>query len=167
MRSGDSSRELAGKSRAPLQTAPKGVVWRARSNRMVAWRGAESNCRHRDFQSRALPTELPRPMRQDSNGANRNASPPPLAARLPHSAELVCLLVFATHGPSGAVRSAHLPVKEKAAGSNPVWGARGLVSLTVSLPRNHHSTRWAQDDGPGATAVPRPPGACGARLRAA
>ena len=25
------------------------------------WRGAESNCRHRDFQSRALPTELPRP----------------------------------------------------------------------------------------------------------
>jgi hypothetical protein len=26
-------------------------------------------------------------------------------------------------GPSGAVRSAHLPVKEKAAGSNPVWGA--------------------------------------------
>jgi hypothetical protein len=24
------------------------------------WRGAESNCRHRDFQSRALPTELPR-----------------------------------------------------------------------------------------------------------
>ena len=25
--------------------------------------------------------------------------------------------------PSGAVRSAHLPVKEKAAGSNPVWGA--------------------------------------------
>ena len=25
--------------------------------------------------------------------------------------------------PSGAARSAHLPVKEKAAGSNPVWGA--------------------------------------------
>ena len=28
--------------------------------------------------------------------------------------------------PSGAVRSAHLPVKEKAAGSNPVWGARSF-----------------------------------------
>jgi hypothetical protein len=27
------------------------------------WRGTESNCRHRDFQSRALPTELPRPGR--------------------------------------------------------------------------------------------------------
>src|SRR4029077_16418787 len=25
------------------------------------WRGAESNCRHRGFQPRALPTELPRP----------------------------------------------------------------------------------------------------------
>ncbi len=31
--------------------------------------------------------------------------------------------------PSGAARSAHLPVKEKVAGSNPVWGA----SLTLSL----------------------------------
>src|ERR1019366_4954714 len=26
---------------------------------VVEWPGAESNCRHRDFQSRALPTELP------------------------------------------------------------------------------------------------------------
>jgi hypothetical protein len=30
----------------------KGLVW---------WRGTESNCRHYDFQSYALPTELPRP----------------------------------------------------------------------------------------------------------
>jgi hypothetical protein len=33
-------------------------------------------------------------------------------------------------GPSGAVRSAHLPVKEKAAGSNPVWGAPPAVPLS-------------------------------------
>jgi hypothetical protein len=34
-----------------------GVLWMKRKE----WcRGAESNCRHRDFQSRALPTELPR-----------------------------------------------------------------------------------------------------------
>ena len=33
------------------------------------WRGTESNCRHYDFQSYALPTELPRP-----GGVNLNCS---------------------------------------------------------------------------------------------
>src|SRR3954470_10786514 len=38
--------------------------------------GAESNHRHRDFQSRALPTELPGPIRGGGSGAYRGAYPP-------------------------------------------------------------------------------------------
>src|SRR5438876_193095 len=41
------------------------------------WRGTESNCRHYDFQSYALPTELPRPrgVNPDDNGYSaRSAS---------------------------------------------------------------------------------------------
>jgi hypothetical protein len=49
--------------------APLSHVWSQEPRRETTWdgictskmwRGAESNCRHRDFQSRALPTELPR-----------------------------------------------------------------------------------------------------------
>jgi hypothetical protein len=54
------------------------------------------------------------------------------------SVSLVCL------GPSGAVRSAHLPVKEKVAGSNPVWGA-SMPARALSGQREqgvaHHTTR--------------------------
>src|SRR6056297_3424295 len=34
----------------------------------IWWRGTESNCRHRDFQSPALPTELPRHLLAEPTG---------------------------------------------------------------------------------------------------
>ncbi len=34
---------------------------------MIQWPGAESNCRHADFQSAALPTELPGRAMQQKN----------------------------------------------------------------------------------------------------
>ncbi len=36
------------------------------------WPGAESNCRHADFQSAALPTELPGPIARGLSPAARN-----------------------------------------------------------------------------------------------
>ena len=39
----------------------------------MRWRGQESNQRHRDFQSRALPTELPRPRRQSTASVTSGA----------------------------------------------------------------------------------------------
>jgi hypothetical protein len=39
------------------------------------WRGTESNCRHYDFQSYALPTELPRPGSTDDRGPTILAVP--------------------------------------------------------------------------------------------
>jgi hypothetical protein len=46
------------------------------------------------------------------------------------------LLASSRLGPSGAARSAHLPVKEKAAGSNPVWGANLPSFRTARAPPN-------------------------------
>jgi len=44
--------------------------------RSERWRGAESNCRHRDFQSRALPTELPRRAAPENNNGTLFVSLP-------------------------------------------------------------------------------------------
>src|SRR5207302_7536569 len=46
------------RSESSLRTAPLAPKARARGE-VGPWPGAESNCRHADFQSAALPTELP------------------------------------------------------------------------------------------------------------
>src|SRR3989442_15889831 len=44
-----------------------GDLGRKAGIRTRKWPGAESNCRHADFQSAALPTELPGRVMQDNN----------------------------------------------------------------------------------------------------
>lgn len=109
-------------------------------NDEVRWRGAESNCRHRDFQSRALPTELPRLGSRQwghlrpavSQNSNRRRGPAPPRCRRERTDSrsrrrslLRPSLLLASWAvrPSGAARLARLPVKEEVAGSSPVWGA--------------------------------------------
>jgi hypothetical protein len=61
------------------------------------------------------------------------------------------LLASSRLGPSGAARSAHLPVKEKAAGSNPVWGAN-LPSFRTAQAHAQYGARgfwgYARSAGP-------------------
>src|SRR4249919_3544597 len=65
-----------GLSKNPVERQKKEVVGEGRLRRW--WRGTESNCRHYDFQSYALPTELPRHARracgpsEDAAGQKKN-----------------------------------------------------------------------------------------------
>jgi hypothetical protein len=64
-----------GRNRVTLSVTPRAYSPLAKTmdtqiyRHFNGWRGTESNCRHRDFQSRALPTELPR------RGAQSTAAP--------------------------------------------------------------------------------------------
>src|SRR5437588_10471838 len=58
------------RSESSLRTAPLAPKARARGE-VGPWPGAESNCRHADFQSAALPTELPGRAMQQKNLADR------------------------------------------------------------------------------------------------
>src|SRR4029453_15297759 len=67
----------------PVGAGALGGAPRARELELIpAWPGADSNCRHRGFQPRALPTELPGP-RQTDFWRRALAPPPPPAARAP------------------------------------------------------------------------------------
>src|SRR5690606_34288037 len=89
------------------------------------WLGTESNRRHEDFQSSALPTELP----------SRVVMPHPAAIRKPRAARR-----WMGHAPSG-VRSGNRPIIKKMAELTGFEPAISCVTGRHVRPLHHSSTK--------------------------